>query len=283
VEAWLANAPLSADELMSQTEADLERQAAARAKLKAKEEDDNQRQKVSLPQAADNSAEGAVSAEAAAEEETRLNAKRIENESLWRSKEMETDKHSPTKIKFTVGYQTTTLSLSNNAATEDDLYEEEISSSGVAFDLKYIFNKNFGLNILLATGSVDSITDLVYGESLPSEGRMSSLVLGASYNWGGYEESTFGEWWVLGIGIGIGSTVSNFYDPLTDKEYTASVRGLNVHLGAEYRTINNLLFGIYGHSISGAGGGTRLDYYRQTDRNVTVSSSLVMFYVGYQS
>jgi TPR repeat protein len=29
VEAWLANAPLSADELMSQTEADLERQAAA--------------------------------------------------------------------------------------------------------------------------------------------------------------------------------------------------------------------------------------------------------------
>ncbi len=184
------------------------------------------------------------------------------------------------KFKIMGGYASGSLSLEKDTTST----EEEFDVPSLLLSGRYFFSQNIGLEFTTAGGSVREIkfSDSSEEYQEQADGIHNTTLIGISYNWGGYKNSIFGNWWTVLAGLGVGSSAANYTVENSQEEMTVAFQGLAIILGFDYRTENNWLFGLTFYQVSGSPTGSRVEQLESDGSNVTARTFLGAATVGYQ-
>ncbi len=185
------------------------------------------------------------------------------------------------KFKLMGGYFTGSLDLETDFPSS---YNEDVDATGLFFSARYFFGQNIGIDFLTGSGNINKVT--VPEESANYQdkvtGNFNSTVLGIIYSWGGYENSIFGKWWTILVGVGVGSSTAIYTLGDANEEVTATTQGVTTIVGFDYRTENNWLLGLTFYGLGGNATGSRVEQLENEGGNVTAGSNLVTIMTGYQ-
>ena len=178
------------------------------------------------------------------------------------------------------GYASGSLSIEKDLSA----YEEELDSSNLVLSGRYFISENIGLEFATAGGSVRGlkISDGSEDYTEKAEGTHNTTLLGVSYNWGGNENSIFGNWWTVFVGLGAGSSTAKYTIENSEEELTVAFQGLALMLGFDYRTENNLLLGLSFYQVSGNPTGSRIQQLDNNAGETNARTFLSVGMVGYQ-
>jgi hypothetical protein len=185
------------------------------------------------------------------------------------------------KFKLMGGYFTGGLDLETDFPSS---YNEDVDATGLFFSARYFFGQNIGIDFLTGSGNINKFTvpedSANYQDKVT--GNFNSTVLGIIYSWGGYENSIFGKWWTILVGVGVGSSTAIYTLGDANEEVTATTQGVTTIVGFDYRTENNWLLGLTFYGLGGNATGSRVEQLENEGGNVTAGSNLVTVMTGYQ-
>jgi len=189
-------------------------------------------------------------------------------------------KSDSSKLKILGGYASGSLSLEKDSSE----YEEVLDVTSLVLSGRYFINENIGLEFATAGGSVRGlkISDGSEDYKEKADGTHNTTLLGVSYNWGGDENSIFGNWWTVFAGLGAGSSTAKYTIENSEEEMTVAFQGFALILGFDYRTENNWLFGLSFYQVSGGPTGSRVQQLDSNADEMTARTFLGVGMVGYQ-
>ena len=224
------------------------------------------------------------------EKELQIQSQQLEKEKTNKKKSVAIEKNTDSnlsietknKIRIHGGYHSNTIKLKIKGDKEKS---EEINGAGLSISLKYFFGNNVSLDFITGASNVSSFiitTENEVKEETVGEGRSSFNFLSANYNWGGYSDSLFGEYWLLYVGIGYGASHMSFYSRSTKNNYEIYNRSPGATFGFDYRFAQNWAVGLTAYSMGSNPSGPRVEELKNNNETIEASSIAFNLYVGYQ-